>query len=355
MKSLRFAFALVALSALSLTPRLVADELSGADLYDKCVKSTVFIVTPLKGGYSMGSGSLIDAEKRYIITNAHVVHDEDIVFCQFPVRLKDGSLMTNKQKYIERVPAGQALRGKVLYRDQSRDLALVQLDKLPPDTPAIPLAKKSVKVGEYVMNIGNPGKVEQTFSTGDGKVRAVGVEDMVVHGSDGAHRIQARMVTVTIPINPGDSGGPIIDKRGYQVAVTESGYSGAAAQNVNSCVDVTEVWAFLAEKKVTIKILSTEPDKPEPAPKIGPTKPKTPPKTDTPPAVTPPPKNGEAPPPAAGPTAEDEKKASELLQKAKLFKDDDKDYFAGKLKDIIAKYPATAAGKEAKKLLDGLK
>src|SRR4051794_27646729 len=157
MKLLRIPFALVVVAALAGAPRASAQEFDPADLYDKCVRSTVYIVTPLKDGISMGSGSLIDAEKRYIITNAHVVHDADMVYVQFPIRLKDGELLRDKKKYMERIPAGQALKGKVLFRDQTRDLSLVQLDRLPPDTKALPLAKKSARVGEKVINIGNPG------------------------------------------------------------------------------------------------------------------------------------------------------------------------------------------------------
>lgn len=362
MKPLRLAFALAFLCGTGLTARLAAQEMSQVEVYDKCVKSSVFIVTPLKGGMAMGSGSLIDAQKRYVLTNYHVVGDVDMVYVQFPVRQKDGSLMTDKKSYIERIPAGQALRGKVLFRDKSRDLSIVQLDRLPPDTPAMKLAKTSPRVGEPLINIGNPGKVNQTFSMGRGEVRGVGVEDMVVHGEDEVLRIKAKMVTVSIPTNPGDSGGPVIDSKGYQVAVTESGYSGAAAQNVNSCVDVTEVRAFLKEKKIVLPNDGPE-EKVATKPKHGLDSDR--PKVDTPhpspPSGTSPgPKAGTAPvpdPAAAGAASpEDEKAASAMLQRAKLFADgDDKSYYAKKLQEVITKHPTTTAAKEAKKLLDALK
>jgi len=367
MKPLRIPFALVVVAALAGAPRASAQEFDPAELYEKCVGSAVYIVTPLKDGISMGSGSLIDAEKRYIITNAHVVHDADWVYVQFPVRNKDGSLMTDKKKYMERIPAGQALKGKVLHRDQSRDLSLVQLSSLPPGAKAIPLSKTSPRRGEKVINIGNPGKVDSTFSTTDGVVRAVDIRDFVVGGSDGVMRIKARMVTATNPVNPGDSGGPLIDKRGYQVAVTESGVFDGHTQNVNGFVDVTEVRAFLAEKKITIKELSNEPDVPLPKPKVGPggivpkhVDPGTTPKADPPGSPTPPDKKAAdpgTPPPAAGPTAEDEKAAAQALRRANLFADgdDNRTTYMDKLKDVIAKYPGTAAAKDAQKKLNALK
>jgi S1-C subfamily serine protease len=364
MKPLRIAFAVAVLAALTATPRLTAEEFNPADLYDKCVKSTVFIVNPGSGkGASMGSGSLIDATQRLVLTNYHVVDEVKMVFCQFPVRNKDGSLMTDKAKYFNRIPAGLAIKGKVLHIDKTRDLAIVQLEKLPPDTPALPLAKKSVRVGEKVMNIGNAGKVETTFNTADGSVRGVGVVDIVVGGGDEALRIKARMVSVSIPINPGDSGGPIIDKRGYQVAVTESGYSGAAAQAVNSCVDITEVWGFLSEKKITIKDLSAEKGPPDattpdkgvkPLPKSdNPLVPKgdNPPKTDTP-------ETGKTGPGLAPPPSADEEKAADmLLRRAQLFAEgeDNREIYKKKLQEVITKHPGTAAAKDAKKKLDSLK
>jgi len=170
MKPLRIAVTVAVFAAVTAAPRLAAQdpEFKPSDLYDKCVKSSVFIVTPMKGGYAMGSGSLIDAEKRLVLTNYHVVDDQPMVYVQFPVRNKDGSLMTDKKKYMQRIPAGQSIKGKILHVDKSRDLAIVQLESLPPDTRALPLAKKSVRTGEPVINIGNPGAVDWTFSTTQG-------------------------------------------------------------------------------------------------------------------------------------------------------------------------------------------
>jgi S1-C subfamily serine protease len=351
MKAIRFAIAAAALAmAPGLAPRVLAEEFDATALYDKCVRSTVFINTPLKGGSAQGSGSLIDAERRYVLTNYHVVDEVDQVFVQFPVRNKDGSLMTDKKKYIERIPAGQALKGKVLFRDKTRDLAIVQLDRLPPDTHALPLAKKSAKTGEPVINIGNPGVVDWTFSTTQGTVRGIGLADWAVGGHGEVLRIKCYMVTVTNPINGGDSGGPLIDRRGYQVGVTESSRNGA--QNVNNCVDIREVWGFLDEKKITIKDLTADdgpvPHRKDPEVKKkngpGPLVPDPPPEKKTDPAD-----------PAPGaPTAKVEQDADMALRRAKLFKDET-DSYKDRLKNVIDKYPGTRAAAEAKKLLEGLK
>jgi S1-C subfamily serine protease len=378
MKRIRLALCILtvlAVPGLGLSPRLNAEELSGSDLYKKCVKSCVFIVNITKQGQSSGSGSLIDADKRLVLTNYHVVKDEEKVYVQFPVYNKDGTMMTDKKKYIERIPAGQAIIGKVLYRDKSRDLSIVQLERIPPGTPALPLARDSVEVGETVFNIGSPGAVEFVFSTTDGRVRAVGVMDFVIPGSV-VLRIKCKMVTATNPVNRGDSGGPLINSKGRQIAVTQSGIFSEDVQNVNHFVDVTEVRAFLNEKKIIIKEQDekpadygpkgpaikkkgsgTSPLDNDPSPGNGGTTP--PAKGPMPPEKVTPPGKGTTPvdPPADAPSPATEKEAQMALNRANVFKegDDNRPTYIAKLNDLIKKYPGTQAAKEAKKILDGLK
>src|SRR6476469_2254314 len=118
-------FTLLGIPGLGLGPRLAAEE--SEDLYEKVVKSCVFIITPLtKDSYAMGSGSLIDAEKRYVITNYHVVTNKDhgvsdkaVVYAQFPRYIK-GKLDTDKKTYKDTAKAGKQIRAKVLHYDVSR-------------------------------------------------------------------------------------------------------------------------------------------------------------------------------------------------------------------------------------------
>jgi S1-C subfamily serine protease len=334
-------FALLGIPSLGLGPRLAAEETE--DLYERVVKSCVFIVTPIsKTSYAMGSGSLIDAEKRYVITNYHVVEDKAVVYAQFPRYIK-GKLDTDKKGYKDTALGGKAIKAKVLHYDISRDLAVIQLEKIPAGTQAIPLAKNSPRQGTTVWNIGSPGAVDQVFSVTEGKVRSVGIEDHLVSGPGGADafRVRAKMVTATNPTNPGDSGGPLFNSKGHQVAVTESGRT--RAQQVNLFVDVTEVRAFLAEKKITFKELSDEPD-----PKSEDTG--SPKGNDS--ATKPSVKDKTSPDTEASPA--DEKAAASMLARAKIFAegDENRTTYIEKLKAIIKQFPATKAAKEAKKLLD---
>jgi len=353
----------LALPIIGFGPRAAAEEMDGEALYKKVVRSCVFIITPMKGGFGMGSGSLIDADKRYVLTNFHVVDEEPIVFVQFPIYMKDGDIMTDKQEYIKNVPVGKAIKGKVLYRDKSRDLSIVQLERIPAGTPALPLSRKSPGLAATVWNIGNAGAIKQVFRVAKGEVSAVGVEKFLVGGSsaESVFEVRAKMVTATTPTNPGDSGGPLYDKRGYLVAVVESGSRSASL--VNHFVDVTEVRAFLAEKKIQIKELTDEPAPPKTDPKKDPGATTEPVKTV--PTTTPEKKDGEkATVPEAkdnghgsAPSPADEKAAADLLRRAGIFANDaeNREYYLGRLREIVKKFPGTAAAKEAQKKLDALK
>ncbi len=306
------------------------------ELYKKVVKSAVFIVSPLKDGYAMGSGSLVDAEKRIVVTNYHVARHGKFCFCQFPVYQKDGEIMTDKTKYIARVSRGEAIKADVLYMDASRDLAILKLASVPAGTPALPLAAKSTQAGASVWNIGSPGAVEQVFGITEGKVRAIGNQEYVTGSASGddSFTVKAKIITTTNPTNPGDSGGPLFNKKGEIVGVTQGGSRSASL--VSLFIDVSEVKGFLDQKKIVIKekdaTLVTDPKK-------GPADPKG--------VTTPPAKEGSA----------DEKAASALFSAAKAYAKDEelRAKYIAKLTEIVTKYPATAAAKEAKRLLDGLK
>ena len=240
----------VALAATALAAPAPAADFDGAALYEKGVKSCVFLVTPGVDAKVEGTGTLIDADRRLVLTSFQAVGEAQTTFAQFPIRKKDGSLVMEKKPYLDRIPAGWAIKGKVLYRDRGRDLALVQLEKLPPDTPALPLAKESVKVAERVLQIGSPAKGDVVLATTEGTVRSVAVEDRLIPRGEAVDRFKVRTIATTNSVPADDVGGPLLDRRGQVVAVQMAGLPGSAM--INRAVDVTEVRAFLAAKKVKL-------------------------------------------------------------------------------------------------------
>src|SRR5207244_11343288 len=102
-----------------------------------------------------GSGSLIDRRRRLILTNYHVVADNDRATVMFP-EYRDGKRIAERDYYLRRV-SDHGIHGRVLARDKERDLALIQLDRIPAGPFALALAEKSVAPGQSVHSLGNPG------------------------------------------------------------------------------------------------------------------------------------------------------------------------------------------------------
>lgn len=238
------------------------DDIDANAVYKKCVGSCVLVSTSVKDGRVEGTGVLIHAEKRLVLTCAHVVEEENTTV-QFPIRTKDSEVVNDTKEYVKRLTAGDVIKAKVLHRDEGRDLALLQLESLPAEARAVPLAAESSKPGTPVVIIFNPPRVDFRFATIQCKVRHVGEEELVFAHRDKTAAKKVRVVTMTNPVGFGlDSGSPVLDVRGDLAAVQGYGYRGAGLMNVNAAIDVTEVRACLSAAKVEL---------PEPA-KAGPGK-----------------------------------------------------------------------------------
>jgi S1-C subfamily serine protease len=142
-----------------------------------------------------GSGFVFDGSG-HIVTNYHVVEGAS----ELHVTFSDET----------RVPA------TVVGADPSNDLAVVQVD-VPPDLlHVIPLGDSaSLKVGRFVVAIGNPFGLQQTLTTG--VVSSLG---RVIESPDG--RFIGEIIQTDAAINPGNSGGPLLDLRGSVVGVTSA-------------------------------------------------------------------------------------------------------------------------------------
>src|SRR5271168_3264346 len=134
---MRFLCAIALIISLQMNLR-AADTQS---LHDRLVQSTFWIRTTNQG---VGTGWVVDAPRRWVITNLHVVGDQDRVEA-FGVVVKDGAPVTERSYYLENQKRlhedGHAVRGKVIRRSESSDLALVEFEKLPPGMSALALSK----------------------------------------------------------------------------------------------------------------------------------------------------------------------------------------------------------------------
>ena len=137
---------------------------------------------------SLGSGFIID-EDGHIVTNNHVVQGAD----KIKVILKDG----------------REFDAEIKGRDPNTDLALVKIES-DKDLPMIELGDSdTLKVGEWVLAIGNPFGLEHTVTAGiisaKGRVIGSGPYD--------------DFIQTDASINPGNSGGPLISMEGKVVGI----------------------------------------------------------------------------------------------------------------------------------------
>ena len=173
-------------------PVLRADTI--ADVAEARSRAVVYLHTVESGGRSgeqlegVGSGVVID-RRGSIVTNAHVVAGADIVH----VRMPDGS---------DRAAV-------VIGSDANLDIALLRLEDTRGFIPA-PLGQSAtLRVGEWVIAIGNPLGLHHTVTLGivSAKARSLADGELEFLQTDAA-------------INPGSSGGPLLNLRGEVVGIT---------------------------------------------------------------------------------------------------------------------------------------
>jgi len=199
-------------------------DLSALDAYSQAVvgvvesigDAVVAINVPGPDGQPQGAGSgFIISPDGFLLTNAHVVGDAT----QVSVMLTDGRKLS------------AAVRG----RDVATDLALLRIDQS--GMPYATLSPTGLRVGQLVVAIGNPLGFQSTVSAG--VVSALGRS---MRAKDG--RLIEGIVQSDVALNPGNSGGPLMDSTGKVVGVNTAIIGGA--QNISFSVPAaTAEWVVL--------------------------------------------------------------------------------------------------------------
>ena len=164
-------------------------------------------------GEGGGTGFVIDADGT-IGTNYHVIEHASTV----TVKLMDGTVLDEVE---------------ILITDEEKDLALIKVKPKSP-LPTVWLGDSDkITVGERAVSIGNPLGLDHTLTDGLVSARRV---------------IQGRkMIQMSVPVSPGNSGGPLFNSRGEVIGVSTAIYSGGSplAQNLNLAMPINDVKALI--------------------------------------------------------------------------------------------------------------
>ena len=181
--------------------------------------------TPLGGG----SGFIV-SKLGYVFTNAHVVEGADIVKVN----------LFNNKTYV----------AKVVGVDKKADVAVLKITAKPEELSVIAFGdSKKTTIGEWVLAVGNPFALQNTVTAGI--ISAKGRREQVQQGDAYQDFIQTDAA-----VNPGNSGGPLVNLKGEVVGINSSiytrtgGYMGVSfAIPINMAVKVAE--DLIYEGKVT--------------------------------------------------------------------------------------------------------
>ncbi|MGV9347774.1 S1C family serine protease [Streptomyces spiralis] len=180
--------------------RQVAAPATAGDLqaeYQRVIKDVLPSVVQIQTGTELGSGVVYD-DKGHIVTNAHVVGNAK----RFRVTTAGG-----RQPFTATLVSS--------YPDQ--DLAVVKLDKVPPDLKAATFGdSRKVEVGQIVLAMGSP--LGLASSVTEGIVSATGRTVSEGQGG-GTGATIANMVQTSAAINPGNSGGALVNLNGEVIGI----------------------------------------------------------------------------------------------------------------------------------------
>lgn len=190
----------------------------GSGVYERLLSSTALVSAHDDTSVSQGSAVLVDARRRLLVTNFHVVGAITDVEVYVPLYDAQGQPLTNLSDYETDFLNRIGIKGKVVVIDVSRDLAVIELEALWDGAREVRLARRLPRAGDTVHSIGNPiGAAQGLWIYTSGRVRQVKQFENV-DPQFGLY--SANSILTDSAINHGDSGGPLVNDAGELVGVT---------------------------------------------------------------------------------------------------------------------------------------
>jgi serine protease Do len=248
------AFATFTVLACLCMPAAAQDGKKEKALYVRLLHSSTWVVVPrpAKPGavsWHEGSGWVVDAKRKLIVTNCHVVGNARDVQVFFPYYVNNQAL-TARKPYVNLIAQGGGSRGNVIAFDRERDLALIQLGAAPNWIKSLPIAARGVSAGERVYNLGNPGGDSSLWQFSASAVLNVGQRELKSKIADGGEmKIRGVIIeTDDAKARRGQSGSLVVNPRGELVGVVQS--TSHAQPQTTMLIERSEVLQFLKTHQV---------------------------------------------------------------------------------------------------------
>jgi serine protease Do len=235
----RYACTLLILLALCLPSLSWAGDFSPRDVYNAASPGVVLIYGSEGNTMASGTGSIIN-KSGLILTNSHVITNDSTKkpWESIQVFLKPHMLTGEYAKDVK-----NPLNAKVIARDPEIDLAVLRVQGL--KAPAvIPFGDSNqVSIGDPVAAIGHPG---------GGGLWTLTTGTISAHKAMGKQKV----FQTEASLNPGNSGGPLVDADGRLVGVNTSiirqGHDGVAIVGINFAVKSAQAKNWLESKGIHV-------------------------------------------------------------------------------------------------------
>ncbi|WP_420715555.1 DegQ family serine endoprotease [Cupriavidus sp. D39] len=169
----------------------------------------------------VGSGFVI-SQDGYVMTNAHVVADAETIYVTLP----------DKREF----------KAKLIGSDKRTDVALLKVDAT--GLPKLPLGDSDkVRAGEWVLAIGSPFGLDNTVTAGIVSAKGRDTGDYLP------------FIQTDVAVNPGNSGGPLINLRGEVIGINSQIYSRSGGyMGISFAIPIDEALRVTEQLKATGKV-----------------------------------------------------------------------------------------------------
>ncbi|MDY0091349.1 MAG: trypsin-like peptidase domain-containing protein [Candidatus Vecturithrix sp.] len=189
---------------------------SGRSIEDvlRSAEDAVFL---LRSGNGIGTGFVVSSDG-HLLTCRHVIHSETI------------EIVSSN---------GDIWQSPVLAQDPLYDLAMLQISQL--QVPCLTFADPiSIQTGQRVFALGHPLGLDFTVSQG-----IISNRNRLIQG--------ASFIQTDVALNPGNSGGPILNENGEVIGVANSMISIEHAQGLGFAIALRYIFAFASQLRIKLQ------------------------------------------------------------------------------------------------------